>query len=76
MFSCMSSALCFRYTLGQKEHEVELEFSSVLMNYPDRVKTDGEEYKDAEVPILGSMISASTHHASRWVTFHAHSVGL
>ncbi|XP_067936655.1 uncharacterized protein [Watersipora subatra] len=44
-----------RYIDGQKEYEVELKFSSALVNHPDRVNMDGEEYKDSENPILGSV---------------------
>jgi len=51
-----------RYTGGQKEYEVELQFSSVLANHPDRIHMDGEEYKDSENPVLGSIMTATTHH--------------
>jgi len=44
----------YRYLAGQKEFEVELEFSSLLTAYPDRVKTGGEECLDGENPEPGS----------------------
>ena len=34
---------------------MELQFSSGMLSYPDRVNTGGEEYRDGEVPIPGSM---------------------
>ncbi|OWF49741.1 uncharacterized protein LOC110451314 [Mizuhopecten yessoensis] len=43
-----------RFLAGQKEYEVELEFSSTLTAYPDRVKTGGEECRDGENPEPGS----------------------
>ncbi len=45
----------FRYLAGQKEFEVELEFSAGILSYPDRVNTGGEEYRDGEVPVPGSL---------------------
>lgn len=39
---------------GQKEFEVELQFSSGLLSHPDRVNTGGELNKDGENPIAGS----------------------
>ena len=44
----------FRYFAGQKEYEVELQFSSGLTGYPDRVKTGWEEARDGEEPEAGS----------------------
>ena len=40
-----------RYLSGQKEHEVELQFSSAMISYPDRLKdhqqpADGEKLPD------------------------------
>ena len=43
-----------RYFAGQKEYEVELQFSSGLTGYPDRVKTGWEEARDGEEPEAGS----------------------
>ena len=45
----------FRYLAGQKEYEVELQFSSGMLSYPDRVNTGGEEYRDGEYPVPGSL---------------------
>ncbi|EDO30431.1 predicted protein, partial [Nematostella vectensis] len=42
-----------RYMAGQKEYEVELQFSSGLVGYPARTNT-GEEFIDGEEPIYGS----------------------
>ncbi|XP_072175940.1 uncharacterized protein [Diadema setosum] len=42
-----------RYMAGQKEYEVELQFSSNLMGFPDRTK-GAEEAIDGEEPIQGS----------------------
>ena len=33
---------------------MELQFSSMLLNYPDRLHP-GEEYRDGEVPVYGSL---------------------
>ncbi|XP_041361349.1 uncharacterized protein LOC121377431 [Gigantopelta aegis] len=44
-----------RYLAGQKEYEVELQFTSALTGYPDRVKTGWEENKDGEDPLPGSV---------------------
>ena len=49
-----------RYLAGQKEFEVELEFSSALTAYPDRVNTGGEEYRDGEIPEPGSQASITS----------------
>ncbi len=56
-FRCNSNNACmpFRYLAGQKEFEVELEFSAGILSYPDRVNTGGEEYRDGEVPVPGSL---------------------
>lgn len=48
-----------RYLAGQKEYEVELQFSSGMLGFPDRVKT-GEEYRDGEAPIPGSQTELSS----------------
>ncbi|XP_077989963.1 uncharacterized protein LOC144444426 [Glandiceps talaboti] len=42
-----------RYLAGQKEYEVELQFSSNILSFPDRVK-GAEEPVDGEAPIPGS----------------------
>ncbi|XP_072021333.1 uncharacterized protein [Amphiura filiformis] len=42
-----------RYLVGQKEYEVELQFTSQLVNYPDRTK-GAEEAIDGDAPIIGS----------------------
>ena len=49
-----------RYLSGQKEYEVELQFSSGILAFPDRVKT-GEEYRDGEAPIPGSLEDISSN---------------
>ena len=46
--------LCARYIAGHKEYEVELQFSSNLLSYPDRTKT-AEEAIDGDEPIVGSV---------------------
>lgn len=38
---------------GQKEYEVELQFTSNLLGHPKRTKT-GEELADGEEPVYGS----------------------
>ena len=38
---------------GQKEYEVELQFTSGLVSYPSRTNVD-EEFIDGEAPIYGS----------------------
>ena len=38
---------------GQKEYEVELQFTSNLLGHPKRTKT-GEELPDGEEPVFGS----------------------
>ncbi|KAJ8020621.1 hypothetical protein HOLleu_40259 [Holothuria leucospilota] len=48
-----------RYIAGQKEYEVELQFSSQLMSFPDRVK-GAEEAVDGEQPIPGSSMSVDS----------------
>ena len=45
-----------RYLAGQKEYEVELQFSSGMLAYPDRVDTGGEQYRDGEPPVPGSLL--------------------
>lgn len=55
------SCVCFRYIGGQKEYEVELQFSSLLVNHPDRINLDGDEYKDSENPVLGSAPGSALH---------------
>ncbi|XP_028404973.1 uncharacterized protein LOC114527499 isoform X2 [Dendronephthya gigantea] len=42
-----------RYMAGQKEYEVELQFTSNLLGHPKRTKT-GEELADGEEPVYGS----------------------
>ncbi|XP_068706194.1 uncharacterized protein [Montipora foliosa] len=44
-----------RYMAGQKEYEVELQFSSGILSYPSRTNID-EENIDGEEPIFGSRI--------------------
>ncbi|PIK53786.1 hypothetical protein BSL78_09280 [Apostichopus japonicus] len=48
-----------RFIAGQKEYEVELQFSSQLMSFPDRVK-GAEEAVDGEQPIPGSSLSVDS----------------
>lgn len=49
------------------EYEVELQFTSSLVNHPDRINLNGEEYKDSEYPVLGSVASSqSDKMSSRW----------
>ncbi|XP_046362564.2 uncharacterized protein LOC124139499 [Haliotis rufescens] len=43
-----------RYMAGQKEYEVELQFTSGITGYPDRIRTGWEENKDGEEPVPGS----------------------
>ena len=50
--------------MGQKEYEVELQFTSGLVSYPVRTKT-GEECVDGEQPIYGSTADLSSIAASR-----------
>ena len=45
---------------GQKEYEVELQFSSGILAYPDRVNT-GEEVHDGEAPVSGSLPDIGAH---------------
>ncbi|KAK3732447.1 hypothetical protein RRG08_037451 [Elysia crispata] len=59
-----------RYFAGQKEYEVELQFSSGLTGYPDRVQTGWEETRDGEEPEAGSsgdvsMEAGSSHGLNR-----------
>jgi len=53
LLSHTSITVC-RYMAGQKEYEVELQFTSGITGYPDRVKTGWEENKDGEEPVPGS----------------------
>ena len=48
-----------RFFAGQKEYEVELQFSSGLTGYPDRVKTGWEEERDGEKAEVGSSTDVS-----------------
>ena len=48
-----TALLSFRYMAGQKEYEVELQFTSNLLGHPKRTKT-GEELADGEEPVYGS----------------------
>lgn len=50
--------------MGQKEYEVELQFTSGLVSYPIRTKT-GEDFVDGEQPIYGSTIDVNSIAASR-----------
>ena len=50
--------------MGQKEYEVELQFTSGLIGYPIRTKT-GEECIDGEQPIYGSNTDLASIAASR-----------
>ena len=36
---------------------MELQFSSSILTYPDRYNTGGEEYRDGEAPVPGSLPS-------------------
>ena len=59
--------MLFRYMAGQKEYEVELQFTSGLLGAPDRTKTK-EENIDGEKAIFGSrsdMGSPAFSHSSR-----------
>lgn len=49
-----------RYFAGQKEYEVELQFSSGLTSHPDRLKTGWEENRDGEDPVPGSSSDVSS----------------
>ncbi|KAK3743337.1 hypothetical protein QZH41_013912, partial [Actinostola sp. cb2023] len=44
-----------RYMAGQKEYEVELQFTSGLVGYPSRTNT-GDEFIDGEEPVYGSRV--------------------
>ncbi|XP_035658803.1 uncharacterized protein LOC118404007 isoform X1 [Branchiostoma floridae] len=48
-----------RYLAGQKEYEVELQFSAQLLSHPDRVQ-DAEENRDGEDPLPGSRLDLSS----------------
>ncbi|VDI72896.1 Hypothetical predicted protein [Mytilus galloprovincialis] len=52
-----------RYLAGQKEHEVELHFTSGLIGYPDRVRS-AEEYRDGEKPLPGSISTMASDDGS------------
>ena len=49
-----------RYYAGQKEYEVELQFSSGLTGHPDRLKTGWEDNRDGEDPVPGSSSDVSS----------------
>ncbi|KAK6182267.1 hypothetical protein SNE40_009987 [Patella caerulea] len=49
-----------RYLAGQNEYEVELQFTSSLTSYPDRIKTGWDENRDGEDPVPGSVSDLST----------------
>ena len=51
--------LSHRYLAGQKEYEVELQFSSGIIAFPDRIHT-GEECRDGEEPVPGSLDDVKT----------------
>lgn len=58
-----------RYMAGQKEYEVELQFTSGILSYPSRTNID-EENIDGEEPIYGSRMDlksspSSTRRGSR-----------
>lgn len=55
-----------RYMAGQKEYEVELQFSSGILSYPSRTNID-EENIDGEEPIFGSRmdLKSATPSSSR-----------
>ena len=57
--------LCLsRYLMGQKEYEVELQFTSGMVSYPIRTKT-GEDFVDGEQPVYGSTTDIGSIAASR-----------
>lgn len=51
-----------RYYAGQKEYEVELQFTSGLVSHPDRLKTGWEDNRDGEDPVPGSSSDLSSDH--------------
>jgi len=53
-----------RYLMGQKEYEVELQFTSGMVSYPIRTKT-GEDFVDGEQPVYGSTTDFGSIAASR-----------
>ncbi|CAH1247647.1 OFCC1 [Branchiostoma lanceolatum] len=53
-----------RYLAGQKEYEVELQFSAQLLSHPDRVQ-DAEENRDGEDPLPGSRLDLSSRFSSQ-----------
>lgn len=55
----------YRYFAGQKEYEVELQFTSGLTGHPDRLKTGWEENKDGEDPVPGSSSDLGSDSASQ-----------
>ncbi|KAK7489378.1 hypothetical protein BaRGS_00019322 [Batillaria attramentaria] len=57
-----------RYFAGQKEYEVELQFTSGLTSHPDRLKTGWEENRDGEDPVPGSSSDVSSPFASQAVS--------
>ena len=48
---------------GQKEYEVELQFTSGILSYPSRTNID-EENIDGEEPIFGSRMDLKSQSAS------------
>ncbi|XP_078356558.1 uncharacterized protein LOC144641416, partial [Oculina patagonica] len=52
-----------RYMAGQKEYEVELQFTSGILSYPSRTNID-EENIDGEEPIFGSRMDLKSQSAS------------
>ncbi|XP_076802649.1 uncharacterized protein LOC143446753 isoform X2 [Clavelina lepadiformis] len=70
-----------RYLSGQKEYEVELQFSSALLSYPDRVQTaeeavDGEKLPIHEVDQISNSDARSSSNISIDLDFKSSSVGL
>ncbi|PVD32684.1 hypothetical protein C0Q70_08129 [Pomacea canaliculata] len=57
-----------RYFAGQKEYEVELQFTSGLTGHPDRLKTGWEENKDGEDPVPGSSSDLGSDSASQGIS--------
>ena len=54
----------FRYMAGQKEYEVELQFTSNLLGHPNRTKIE-EEFVDGEEPVYGSRSDLQSACSSR-----------
>lgn len=59
-----------RHLASQKEYEVELEFSSSITGFPSRVNP-GEEYRDGEEPIPGSLSSISSNPSPSQVSLNS-----